>query len=483
MFHNDDEVIEFLEETMEIKIPAEVLKDKDKTIDEIENTLNIRIPDEYRKKTEINKYIKNSNDEFKNYIDKKRPKKIINFIYLILILLIPTLYFLINISKNSNYISLNNLKQFFEIMIYIITGIVLIMSSGYIIQIIKVKRFKLGFKKIFSTVIIIVYTIAIIVINNTIYNNESFKDFLIKKSMNTLNHQYIASIFYNHRTIENSLSKVETDNTQLYEFESIDYETKEYANKYDEEILTKENEDDIYKLIKVEGILRDGVSKYSGYLVAVYDPSHVKIGTSVGAGTTDKAFGQILSQISKNNDALVAMNGGGFYDPQWSSNGGIPHGIVIKDGKVMTVYNRGIDSGGLIALTNDNKLILKRMSVEEALAAGVRDAVDWGPYLIVNGKNYFKEEKSRWACARTVIGQRKDGIILLLVIDGSQPHSVGASYSDLADIMERYGAINAANLDGGTSTSMTVNHEYINIPFNGQRRTIRSLPNAWIVTK
>ena len=49
--------------------------------------------------------------------------------------------------------------------------------------------------------------------------------------------------------------------------------------------------------------------------------------------------------------------------------------------------------------------------------------------------------------------------------------------------MEKYGAINAANMDGGTSTAMTVNHEYINKPSNGERKTYRGIPDAWIVTK
>ena len=71
----------------------------------------------------------------------------------------------------------------------------------------------------------------------------------------------------------------------------------------------------------------------------------------------------------------------------------------------------------------------------------------------------------------------------MVVIDGLQSHSAGASYADMAKIMETYGAVNAANLDGGTSTAMTYNHEYINSPWNGYRKTYRYLPNAFIVTE
>ena len=483
MFHKDDEVIDFLEETMEIHIPDEILKDEKKAIKEIEKNLNIKIPKNYKKKRKINKFLKEKSEEYKDFLSKKRPKKILKLIYILFILLIPSIYLCINISKHSNYMKVRNLNNFFKISIYTIITIVIIMSINYLISKIKKKKIELGFKNTIYLIIILVYTSLIVITQNTLYHNEKFKDFLIKESMNTINHQYVANLFYDNRTIENTLSKTIKVDSSLYEFEDINYEVNKYANPYDEEILTKEHEDDIYKIIKIEGLGKDGVTKYSGFMAVVYDPANVHLGVSAGAGTDDKAFGQILSQISKNNNALVAINAGGFYDPDWRSNGGIPHGTVIKDGKILTDFTRGIDSGGLVALTKDNKLLLKRMTAEEAIKAGVRDAVDWGPYLIVNGKNLVKDNVSKWACARTVIGQRKDGIILMLVIDGGQAHSKGITYADSAEIMEKYGAINAANLDGGTSTAMTENNEYINIPFNGERRTIRSIPNGWIVTK
>ena len=308
-----------------------------------------------------------------------------------------------------------------------------------------------------------------------------FRNLIISTAMVTKTHQWVAYTFFSEKAVSkvieaNSYIPID-DEVDLDEIVIDNKERDSYDNKYDEIILTREPGNEDYKYIEIK------VGGYKAHLVAIYDPSKVKIATSRGAGTSDSSYGQILSQIAKDNNALVAMNAGGFYDPNWSSNGGIPHGMVIKDGKLLTNFRRGIESGGMIGFDEDNRLILKRVSAEEALNMKIRDAVDWGPYLIVDGVNYFKEENYRWACARTVIGQRKDGIVLLLVIDGSQPHSKGASYSDLADIMEKYGAYNAANLDGGTSTSMVKDNEYINIPFNGQKRTIRSLPNAWIVVE
>ena len=468
---------------MEIIIPEEILKDKQETIKTIEEKLDIEIPKKYKKKKKLTKYLKKVNDDYKVFINKRRPQKILKLIYYLIIFMLPLICFSIKISKNTNSLRIRNLKHLFILSRNLLLIVFILLSIYYLIKIIRTKRNIFSTKRLIKVTVAIIYISLVLICNRLIYNNEEVKDYIIKQSMSTLKHQYVANIFYDSRTIENTLSKGINYDDNLYEFEEIEFKINEYATEYDKEILTKKHEDDIYKIIKVEGTLRDGVHKYSGYMAVVYDPSHVKIATSVGAGTDENSFGQILSEISKRNNALVAMNAGGFYDPNWDSNGGIPHGIVIADGEVKSEFRRGLDSGGMIALTKDNKLILKKMTTQEALDLGVRDAVDWGPFLIVNGKNYFKDDEYYWSCARTVIGQRKDGIILLLVIDGDQPHSKGASYGDLADIMERYGAINAANLDGGTSTAMTENNEYINIPFNGKRRTIRSLPNAWIVTK
>ena len=123
------------------------------------------------------------------------------------------------------------------------------------------------------------------------------------------------------------------------------------------------------------------------------------------------------------------------------------------------------------------------MTTEEAIEAGIRDAVDWGPFLIVDGVNKYEGDIEYWECGRSAIGQRADGIVLMIVIDNLQSHSKGVSYSDLAAIFERYGAINAANLDGGTSTQMIEKDHYVNSPWNGKKPTFRRLPNAWIVVE
>ena len=319
-----------------------------------------------------------------------------------------------------------------------------------------------------------------------LYYNDDFKDWVITTSIGSINYRYVATNIYNDKTIDevidNEVKKVDNNfDEDIVKYDDLTYDKVHYKNEEEENIL-KHEKDEYYKIVKVEGTTIGADYHYEGYMAIIYDPSRVTIAKSSGAGVTDSAYGETLATISQKNDAKIAMNAGGFYDPFWNSNGGIPHGPVIIDGKIDTNYERGVDDGGIVGFNKDNKLVLKRMSAEQAVAEGIRDAVDWGPYLIVNGVNQFKSTTwYTWTCARTAIGQRADGIVLMLVIDGLQEHSKGASYADMASIMEKYGAVNAANMDGGTSTSMTLDHEYINSPWNGYQPTWRWFPNAWIV--
>ena len=71
--------------------------------------------------------------------------------------------------------------------------------------------------------------------------------------------------------------------------------------------------------------------------------------------------------------------------------------------------------------------------------------------------------------------------MLLLVLDGRQPVSFGSTYQDIIDIMLDFGAMTAANLDGGNSTVMIYDEETLNstVSIYGDRR----LPTAFLVKK
>ena len=297
--------------------------------------------------------------------------------------------------------------------------------------------------------------------------------------MTTMTHQYLATWFYSDDTIQEVLNKnrvAESEETTDPTLTVIVDENKnvEYANEYEKAILEKDPGNDDYKIINIEG------KGYSGYLAAIYDPSRIKTVVTKKLGKC----GQYLKTMADDNDALLAINGGGFIDPNYNSNGANPLGITFSEGRLITsnVYS---GAGGLIGFTNENKLVLGKMSVQEAKDMNVRDAVTFGPFLIVNGKASEVLGNGGWGTApRTAIGQRKDGIVLFLVIDGRTVKKPGADMNDLIEIMQRYGAYNAANLDGGTSSVMYVDGKIINDPIDstGAHKT-RFISTGFILTK
>jgi len=305
---------------------------------------------------------------------------------------------------------------------------------------------------------------------------DSFRNFWITSAMTTMKHQYLATWFYSDDYIQKVLaanSVVEVDevtDTSAIKFKK--YTTSIYKNEYDKEILTKDPGNDLYKVIEVSG------SGYKGFLVAIYDPSRISIATTAYLGSR----GEDILTVSKRNNAIIAMNAGGFYDPDWNSNGALPHGTVISNGKIVSDYEDARVGGGFIGFDKDNKLVLGRMSAQEAINIGLRDAIEFGPFLIVNGKRSFVQGNGGWGIApRSAIGQRQDGIALFLVINGRIPSSIGADMVDLCDVMENYGAYNAANLDGGSSSELVINGDIINTPVAGGSKGLRDMSTFWIV--
>ena len=112
---------------------------------------------------------------------------------------------------------------------------------------------------------------------------------------------------------------------------------------------------------------------------------------------------------------------------------------------------------------------------------GIRDAVCFGPYLVMNGVKTDPAELETGIGARTMVGQREDGAIVLVAIDGRQGYSIGVTFADCVDIMaDKFGCVNAANMDGGNSTSMYFYGEAVN-RFANKAGGTRDLPDAWLV--
>ena len=310
---------------------------------------------------------------------------------------------------------------------------------------------------------------------------SGFREWLITTAMTTRSHQYFATWFYDDETINEVLNKNRvqevdeiTDSSLTVIIDKEEEPKVEYANEYERAVLEKDPNNEDYKIIEIEG------KGYSGYLAVIYDPSRIKTVYTKKLGTS----GQYLTTMAKDNDALIAINGGGFVDPNFNSNGANPLGITFSGGKLITAESYS-GTGGLIGFTEENKLVLGKMTVKQAQAMKVRDGVTYGPFLIINGKASTVLGNGGWGTApRTAIGQRQDGIVLFLVIDGRTVTRPGADMNDLIEIMQNYGAYNAANLDGGTSSVMVVNGEIINDPIDstGAHKT-RYISTGFILTK
>lgn len=307
-----------------------------------------------------------------------------------------------------------------------------------------------------------------------------FRERWITTAMTTMSHQYLATMLFDDETIAEVLAKnktIEPDEDTNPDLINVDRKNViKYSSKYEKQILENVKKDELYRLIEVSG------TGYKGYLVAIYDPSKVSIGTTSRLGT----IGQSVRVIARNNNAVVAINASGFYDPDWNSNGAIPHGTVIKNGKIVYDYEDARVGGGFVGFNDENKLVLGRFSKYDAInKCHLRDAIEFGPFLIVNGKAAFVQGDGGWGLApRTAIGQRADGIVLFLVIDGrGRNGSIGCGMVELTEIMQNYGAVNAANMDGGSSSGLIIKDEIINHPTAGGDNGLRNIPTAWIVTE
>lgn len=258
--------------------------------------------------------------------------------------------------------------------------------------------------------------------------------------------------------------------------ENVEYLEFPEASEEDRQVLERYSNNNDYKVIPVSG------SKFEGYLVAIYEPKrmHVVASSKIGAA------GEYVTKMVKDNDAIVGINAGGFADPNFDGDGGTPLGITITKNRMITTDKYSDSRGGIIGFNANNELVLEALDSKSVVSKGMRDCISFGPYLVKDGQ--AKEMTGSGAfgpkgrAARSVIGQREDGIVLLLCVDGDRTKDEGATLGEVTEIMQKYGATNVANLDGGTSCQLVVDDEMINDPtsLEGEHRS-RPVATAFIL--
>ncbi|MBR2338770.1 MAG: phosphodiester glycosidase family protein [Clostridia bacterium] len=226
------------------------------------------------------------------------------------------------------------------------------------------------------------------------------------------------------------------------------------------------DEQDI-EIIKIPG------RTFEATLMKVKDPSRI----SLASIYPWRQLGITLDEFVKENDAVAGINGGLYASS--NNTGGRPYGVVVSNGEIQLNEPNQFKGLVLIGFTEDNLLEIisvegmSKQEVKEMIETKkIRDAVTFQEessdannhfvQLVINGKPRGMNGMGSGLNPRTAIGQCADGSVLLLVTDGrGKSGHLGASASDLIDIMMEYGAVNAANLDGGSSSCMYYEDEYL----------------------
>jgi len=288
---------------------------------------------------------------------------------------------------------------------------------------------------------------------------DDIRNLYVNTAMKTKDHKYLAKVFYTQKQVEkimNSNYFIAIKEEVKLEDIIIDTSEKEtYDNEYDKEILTRSEGNEDYKIIKI----KVGISK--GYLIAIYKPEKVSLirAKKFNIGT----YGEQVTGMCKRYGGSVCINGGGFHDEGRGSD--IPLGYVIDNGEIVwPLKNHDTTKGNIIGLNDEGKLLLlTKVTGNEAIEKGLVDGLEFGPFLIVNGKPMEIVGDPWGRSPRVAIAQRRDGVILFLVIDGEN-YIDGATLGDMIEVLQKYGAYNAANLDGGHSSSLSVNGKLYNNP-------------------
>lgn len=278
----------------------------------------------------------------------------------------------------------------------------------------------------------------------------AFRTLWIQTAMHTSSNKFLAQWLYTDRYIQKVLqeNRVVTD------------------EKTDASLIRIENPDETIQLEELDG------NYYRGYLIEVDDPSRISL---VPAHMEE---GEVLEDIIARAEAVGGINAGGYLSDRQQ---GLPDAFCVADCAVLRPANSHLKSHIVGGMDKENCLLVGNYSSQELEQTDYRWAVEFGPVLIVNGEQPRITEAAGGLAPRTAIGQTADGAVLLVVVDGRQPKSIGATYLDLQRIFAKHGAINAIVLDGGSSCSMMYGGRMINSP--SSMTEARRLPNAIVIQK
>lgn len=215
--------------------------------------------------------------------------------------------------------------------------------------------------------------------------------------------------------------------------------------------------------------------RFDGYILEIKNPLKVKVAMTKYLGK----MGQKTSEMAADHNGVAAINGGSFIDKSsdgtaYAGTGSEPGGFVISGGKI--VYPQGNVNENtvenVVAFTKNGELIVGDHTISQLKKLNVQEAMCFRkPNIIINGMRQVKNKMEEGLNPRTAVGQKADGTVIFLVIDGRKVTSPGASLYDVQEIMIKQGALNAGALYGGYSSTMYYKGNVINSPnaWDGER--------------
>ena len=327
----------------------------------------------------------------------------------------------------------------------------------------------------------IVISLGIVGYVTVVFGNIPFvvkwRNIWIETAMTTDQHKWLATCFFPDSLINEVMgAQVDIKDisvTDIYGNQSSDILGQENLvvgekDKFGNTVFVNDLEEDIV-------ILEIKKSNFKGKLVLVDDPSRVFLGVTDYKGSR----GEFICDYLEKENAVVGVNASGFNDIGGVSLGGEVTGQCVSNGEYWGTYSSQYT---LVGFDNNNRLVVG--GIEDWREYNIRDGFQYKPTLILDGKKVVEDSAGWGLQPRTVIGQCKNGVVLMLVVDGRQVgYSIGATMEDCADILLQYGAVTAGACDGGSSSVIGYDGEVINKPCARDMPTGRYLPNAWLVAR
>jgi Exopolysaccharide biosynthesis protein related to N-acetylglucosamine-1-phosphodiester alpha-N-acetylglucosaminidase len=318
-----------------------------------------------------------------------------------------------------------------------------------------------------------------------------WRDIWIETAMTTMTHQWLATSFIPQDIID-GVMKNQNKNPDVIGGAETGQDSGETGTDTAADGETEVNDDilgqanivvgepdyagytvlvnDIEQGIVISEITGDG---FKGRLMLIDDPSRVYMATTPYKDTEGLRILDMLDFYG----AVAGINASGFPDPDGEGNGGKVMGLTYSADGYWGTY---VSWWGSIILTNNNKLIVGNVSDWDKY--NPRGGMQFGPVLIADGVIQVKGSAGWGIQPRTAIGQREDGVIAFLIIDGRDiTYSIGCTVGDLAQILAKYNIVNAACCDGGASSVLAYNGELITRNSSANPLYGRRLPNAFLV--